>query len=250
MAEIIPSGQAIRKAATASMATDDSDRDRTPADPEVDWFFANASPNPARVGCLSEDELGLLARRSRPISDAGYEHLAHCSPCYQQFRRLQAQSSLSGSSLKATRRVVAIAAAVAMMAGAGGLYLWSTHTDGGAGAVVSSGRTNAVAVLDLRGFLVTRGTVPDGREPFKLSRHDAELKILLPVGFEPGDYELRLIDAGLAVAVLDDKAAAVFQDQTVAIRTSVSLGRMQPGRYRLALRRSGEDWHFFPTILE
>jgi hypothetical protein len=250
MAKIIPSREATRKRATVSMARDDNDRDRAHADPEIDWFFENASPNPDRVGCPPEEELGRLARKERPISDPGYEHLGHCSPCYKQFRRMQAQAQRPAVAPRAPRRVLAIATAIVLMAGASGIYLWTTFGARESGPAISGGRTGQVAVLDLRGFLVTRGAAPPGREPLKLSRNDAILRILLPVGFEPGSYEVRLIDGSLVVTVLDSKATAALEDQNVSIRTETSLKNMQPGRYQLALRRSGEDWHFFPTILK
>jgi hypothetical protein len=247
MARIIPSREAIRRKATSSMPTDDRDRDRAHADPEIDWFFENASPNPDRVGCLSEEELGQLARKERRIGDPGYEHLAHCSPCYRQFRRLQAQATAPAAASNVSRRMLAIAAAIVLVAGGTGLYLWSTHK---AARPEPQGRTAEVAVLDLRGFLVTRGPAPSGREPLKLSRNDASLTILLPVGFETGTYEVRLVDRSLVVRVLDSAARAVFENKSLLIRTRVSLRNLQPGKYQLALRRSSEDWHFFPTILE
>jgi hypothetical protein len=56
---------------------------------EMDILLGLAHPNPARVGCPSEDLLGVLARRERPIGDPAYEHLGKCSQCYRELRALQ-----------------------------------------------------------------------------------------------------------------------------------------------------------------
>lgn len=57
----------------------------------IDEVFGSANPNPDRIGCLSTEELEALAERRLPIGASGYEHLTRCSPCYQEFRRLQAR---------------------------------------------------------------------------------------------------------------------------------------------------------------
>src|SRR4051812_37816752 len=87
VAGIIPGRAPSKARENLSMGKEDSERDKAHVDREVDWFFENVSPNPDRVGCISDEALRELARRVRPISDPGYEHLSHCSPCYQQFRR-------------------------------------------------------------------------------------------------------------------------------------------------------------------
>ncbi len=58
---------------------------------ELDQAFCSAFPNPKRIDCLEEPErtqflrtLG-YRRRDIPISDPRLDHLASCSPCFQQF---------------------------------------------------------------------------------------------------------------------------------------------------------------------
>jgi hypothetical protein len=58
---------------------------------DLDEVLGRANPNPARMGCPPGDVLATLARRGRPIDDPAYTHLSQCSPCYQEFRALQAQ---------------------------------------------------------------------------------------------------------------------------------------------------------------
>ena len=225
------------------MESGDSDRDQAHVDREVDWFFKNASPNQERVGCLPKQTLKELAARKRPISDPGYEHLAHCSPCYQQFRQLQSARP-PAERRRTSNRIFAIAAGIALIIAVASTFWWSR----GPGARPAIQGT-AVAVLDLRNFLVTRGSETATHAPIRLSRAEIRANILLPVGFEPGRYDLRLVNSSL-VTVISAQAEAAFEKQVVTIHTSMRLNDLHAGQYQLALRRVGEDWHFFPTALE
>ena len=59
------------------------------AEDELDYLFANASPNPNREGCPSRDELIRVSRLEKPIGDAAYTHIVRCSPCFREMRALQ-----------------------------------------------------------------------------------------------------------------------------------------------------------------
>ena len=56
---------------------------------EADIFFGSARPRLSREDCPSDELLGALARRERPIGDPAYEHLTTCPKCYREFRALQ-----------------------------------------------------------------------------------------------------------------------------------------------------------------
>jgi hypothetical protein len=226
-----------------SMDKEDREHDQVHVDREVDWLFKNASPNPDRVGCLSEQTLRELAHRSRPISDPGYEHLSHCSPCYQQFRRYQNERPAIIKP-RPFNKFLAIAAGIVVVIAAVSTFWWI-----GRGGSTTQRTGTEVAVVDLRSFLVTRGAKAPARAPIRLSRADVRADILLPVGFETGRYDLRLVNGSL-VTVFSTHAEAALYDHAVRIRTPIALNNLQAGQYQLALRRVGENWHFFPTILE
>ncbi len=57
----------------------------------IDQVFEGANPNPARLGCPGRNVLAQLAARALPIGHTGYCHLAQCSPCYREFRTIQAR---------------------------------------------------------------------------------------------------------------------------------------------------------------
>ena len=59
---------------------------------ELDYLFANASPNPNREGCPSRETLIALSRRERPIGHPDYLHLVRCSPCFREFRAIHKQT--------------------------------------------------------------------------------------------------------------------------------------------------------------
>ena len=42
-------------------------------------------PNAERRGCPGETVLRSVSRRHLPIRDAYWEHVTHCSPCFQEF---------------------------------------------------------------------------------------------------------------------------------------------------------------------
>lgn len=243
MASIVPDPGRGKARANSSMGREDSDRDQAQVDKDVDWFFKNASPNPDRVDCLSEQMLRELAQRSRPISDTGYEHLSRCSPCYQEFRRFQSEGVYRPKQ-QSRGKFLAVAAGMLLIIGAVSTLWWFGGHRGQPRSTASE-----VAVLDLRGFLVTRGAQAPTRSPIKLSRADLRANILLPIGYEPGQYDLRLVNSSLAT-VFSTKASAGLQNQVVTIRTPMTLLNLHAGQYQLALRREGEDWHFFPTTLE
>jgi hypothetical protein len=243
MAEIVP-GRALSEARKhLSMGKEDNERDDAHVDREVDWFFKNASPNPDRAGCLSDQTLRELAQKLRPISDPGYEHLSHCSPCYQQFRRYQTDGS-NRLKPRSWGKLLAVAAGVFLIIAAVTTFWWF-----GRGGTRTRRAGTEVAVVDLRSFLVARGEQSPAGAPIKLSRADLRTNILLPIGFEIGRYDLRLVNGSL-VTVLSIQADAVLENQVVTIHTPMTLSDLHAGQYQLALRRDGEVWHFFPATLE
>jgi hypothetical protein len=68
-----------------------ADNDDIQSQRDIDEVFSRANPNPDRIGCPPRETLAALARRQQPIGDPGYEHLAKCSPCFREFKALQAE---------------------------------------------------------------------------------------------------------------------------------------------------------------
>src|SRR4051794_13424816 len=90
-----------------------SDGETRAAD-DIDEVLSRANPNPERIGCPPRDTLVGLARRKQPIGDPAYEHLIKCSPCYREFRALQATAAGSPSGPRGWRIALSAAAALAV----------------------------------------------------------------------------------------------------------------------------------------
>src|SRR5689334_15978712 len=88
---------------------------------EIDEVFSNANPNPERIGCPPHSELERLARKRGAIDDPVYEHLGSCSPCYREWRMMQAAVARS------TRWWLAATALLAALALVGVLW-WLRKT--------------------------------------------------------------------------------------------------------------------------
>jgi hypothetical protein len=202
---------------------------------EIDEIFGRANPNPTRQGCPSRDELIALARKQRQMSDPGYVHLTRCSPCYVEVRALQEEARVQRrrSSLRMA------AAAVLVIAVALGAWLLTNRP----GPV-----TDVRAQLDLRPYEQTRSDTPDGRQPLSLPRGRLTLSMILPVGFEPGSYEVQLLDAGL-ISRASSTGTATMENFETTLRTTLDVAGIPSGTYQLAIRQSGQEWQLFPANL-
>lgn len=220
---------------------------------DIDEVFSRANPNPGRAGCPSRDELIALAARRLPIGSAGYEHLGKCSPCYREFRALQGQLKQAPPLLAAPSRRWALAAAAAVLVAAMAGAWWLTRSERGPDeATVASLPTTAPAraEVDLRPFTVTRSDRPS--EPatnLQLPVSVVDVTILFPVGAEPGDYDVQLLDAGGRVRS-DVTGNATIENFVTTLRVRMDLRQVTKGQYQLAVRRQGDSWRMFPVALQ
>jgi len=167
---------------------------------DIDEVLSRANPNPERIGCLPREALIGLARRAQPLGDPAYEHLVKCSPCYRQFRTLQEeQAQRRAAPLASSRgRWTAAAAAAVLVAGLVGLWFsWGPPSSQGGAAPVSQSQVAEMRTeLDLRKYAVSRSeqAAPDV-VPVSLPVGVVDLTLLLPVGSEPGAYDIQILDS-------------------------------------------------------
>lgn len=217
-------------------------------DDEMDLLLGRGFPNPTREGCPTVDVVKALARKGRPITDPGYEHLAQCSPCYREFRGFQQADRRAHAATRARRRWV-LATAAAVTIAVAGLWLVLRRDDP---RDVSS--STAVALvqatrLDLRPFAVTRGGEPRPTpEPLVLPRGHVRATILLPVGAEPGLYELRVLDEELSVRATATGEATI-RDYVPTIVADLDVSALPPSAYQLGVRRADGEWQVFPAVV-
>lgn len=203
------------------------------AQDELDYLFANASPNPNREGCPSRDELVRISRLETPMGDAVYTHIVRCSPCFREMRALQ-----QASAQRRRTRIwtVAAAAVVALIVGA----LWW---------ITGSPRDPAVVAvtIDLRSFAVMRGdTLLPPPEPVAIPRARLDVTIFLPLGTEPGTYEVQLRDRSSSRQVMA-VGEADFVELVTTLRARLNASALPAGFYYLEFRRTGGIWRSAPA---
>ena len=227
-----------------------SDPPRKPATgiPEADELFRNANPNPERVGCPPREVLEELARHERTIDDPWFDHLAQCSPCYAEFQalRVEAEKRTFG------RRMWIAAAAVALIAFCGWwLFRWTRAVEPERQEARDDVPPQAVvATLDLRGYSPLRGEGPvPGQKALRIPRETSRLRVLLPVGAEPGRYDVEL-RAGDGRPLVNVPGDASIVDFVTTLEADVDLAAVAAGSYRLALRHKQESWREYGVIVE
>ena len=216
---------------------------------DIDEVLSRANPNPDRIGCPPRETLVGLARRAQPIGDPAYEHLVKCSPCYREFRALQSTLSADESTGTVSRRRGWAWAAIAalLVLGLGGTWRALYAPGASPPTMVSPQAAQLRAELDLRRFSTTRGERgPEAAAPVSLPRGVVEVTLLLPVGSEPGAYEIQLLDSELKSRA-SAQATGVIRDFVTTVRSTIDLRTVQSGSYQLAVRRSGDDWRLFPA---
>ncbi len=177
------------------------------AENEVDLLLGGANPNPTREACPPRGALVSLARRQVPVGDPVGEHVSKCSPCYREMRAIQQAEGIRPADERRPPRTWWPAAAAVLLLAAG-LAAWLVYGGGQTAPTRQPARIVAnaepVAVtLDLRKHSVTRSDAPaEDLPPLVLPRAKVTLTLLLPVGSEAGNYEVRVLgsDGGEAAS--------------------------------------------------
>jgi hypothetical protein len=213
---------------------------------EIDEVLRGANPNPARIGCPPRDVLVALSRRAKPIGDPAYHHLLECSPCYAEVRDMQRADVLAEYSRARSRWWMAVLAAAAVVA-AIGIWFVSPHQEDV--PTSKGGPVTTQVTLDLRPHSAARGdSAAEAPPPLLLPRGLVELTLLLPVGSEPGPYDVQLLDAE-QVSLASAHGKALIRDFVTTVHASLDLGRVPTGDYGLAVRRVAEEWRVYPAVV-
>lgn len=213
---------------------------------ELDDVLRGAHPNPTREGCPPREMLVALSRRERPIDDPAWEHLLECSPCYAEVRDMQ-RAHVIASRVAARRRWWMAAAAAAVLVVAAGV--WWIVAGRGIPPTVPASAAPLQVTLDLRPYAATRSTdTPDAPPPLELPRGIMELTLLLPVGSEPGSYDVQVLDSERR-SVASAQGEATIREFVTTLLVKVDLADVAPADCELAVRRDGDGWHMFPAAV-
>lgn len=206
------------------------------AQDELDYLFANASPNPSREGCPPRDELERVSRLETPMGDAAYTHIVRCSPCFREMRALQ-QASATGRTARMWS--VAAAAVVALIVGAS---WWMAGPPKDAARVATT--------IDLGPFTVMRGdTQSSPPAPIVIPRAQLDATIVLPLGGEPGTYQVQLLDDAQSVQAEAIGEASLI-DSVTSLHATLDTAALPAGFYYLEVRRTGGGWRRIPVRVQ
>jgi hypothetical protein len=137
------------------------------------------------------------------------------------------------------RRVASITTSIlAVFAVAVGLF-WSRQ------GYPHGSRAPTEIAVDLRPFEPKRGAMNTPGGTPVVPRRNLKVSFALPVGMDPGQYEIRLMDEQLHV-VRQTSGEAVLQNYEVHLLTQMDLSSLKPGEYRLWIRRGAQSWRNYP----
>jgi hypothetical protein len=211
------------------------------AENEVDLLLGGANPNPTREGCPPREKLIALARRQVPVGDPVGEHVSKCSPCYREMRAIQQAEGIRPA------RTWWPAAAAAVLVVAAGLawFVYGGRQPRPTPApeqVVAQAEPMAVT-LDLRKYGVTRSDAPgNDLPPLVLPRARVTLTLLLPVGSEPGEYDVRIAAGREGRTGATAHGTSEIKEFVTRLAVTIDLTGLEPGNYQLAARQSGGEW--------
>jgi hypothetical protein len=205
---------------------------------ELQEAIRQAYPNPERSGCPAPDVLERMARRTAALKQADRDHIFHCSPCFDAYQGIRNQILRNRSILIASMTCVAI-----LLIGVA-TYFGSK--------LLQRPPQQFVSVFNLQARPVFRG--PDQAavqpSPFVLPRGIVSVTITLPLGSEPGAYQVGLFDDGRAEPLLSSGGTAtVHPDGSTVVAVIINSARLKTGQYALGVRKYDSGWSYSPLII-
>lgn len=214
--------------------------------------FSNSFPNPERKGCPGAGVLRAIAtgKELGPDEDDWVSHCSRCSPCYRElgeyrraFIRHRRLRRLSVAAIVIA--AICIGTWLAMNRRAG------TNTGINIAENVQTQGAIQKAVLDLRAWSAVRSdeaTPSPSGKLLELHRGLLALTIYLPMGSQPGNYEIEILRSQGKPLLRLEGTARIVGGNTV-LSTRVDLSKLQPSQYSLGIRQPPWEWRYFPFTL-
>lgn len=180
--------------------------------------------------CPSTKELRHFVTGKSRQRDVVLAHLGSCTHCSQLL------SSLRIRALRTRRITLTLAATGAALLIAAGFLL-----------IRPSEVPKGIATIDLRFAAATRGV--ENSKSVTARRTNGKLRILLPIGSE-GTYECLIQADTEGRPLASGVGQSVIETPNVVLELPMNLAHLPSGRYRLALRRSGSEWVYYPLALK
>lgn len=210
-----------------------------------------AFPNPERKGCPGPEIMHAIiaGKIARADEDKWVDHFVMCSPCSKEFYEIRCDRIR-----KKRFRSGAIASCVTLVL-ALGVWGWTHYHQGsnGRNTVAQVGAMPALRqqVLNLRNWSGERtdgGAEGVPKPPLELHRWRTSLVIYLPLGSEPGKYEVQLLEGGKAL--LQVSGIARIANGNTVLRVPADLSKLSSGRYSLGIRQPPWEWRYLPLAVE
>lgn len=164
--------------------------------------------------------------------------MSRCSPCFNDFGRFQEEAKRGQR-----RHGLAVAATILLVVGLAILAWTQRGRFGRQGAA-------EVAALDLTHRGILRGEEAGApKPPLQLTRNRLELTVYLPVGSQPGTYELQILKQA-GTTVWSGTSQAKIENNSATLHLTVDLTGAKRGQYFLAVRPRGWDWAFYPLVID
>ena len=140
---------------------------------------------------------------------------------------------------KPYRKLIPVAAAVAVIVIAAGVWIHVQNV------------RRATVPLDFTVDLTQRGPVRSAEQPkqppVELRRRILNLKILMPIGWEGGGYEVAIGRDGNVL--VQAKVPGTFKNGITTVNVRMDCRRLSKGSYLLLIRFDHWDWAEFPAVI-
>jgi hypothetical protein len=201
--------------------------------------FSTAFPNPNREGCPGQEIIRAIALRKVDLAQHRdfMVHMSRCSPCFNDYAAFREEAS------KQKRRRLLTAVAAVFVVGLV-VWLWSQ---------LSRPRRPLqfeAAAIDLGKWPVMRG--PEGNPPrpaLELAKRPLDLTIYLPVGSEPGTYEVQVFKEP-GRPIWSGEGEAHLENHRTTLHMRVDLSDWKRGQYILAFGPKGAEWTYGPLVVK
>ena len=208
-------------------------------------------PNPSRQGCPSPASLRAMAYRDRRLTlkDLPALHVVTCSPCFQQYSQLRRKARVVRG-IRLTTAALAVAAMIVLAI----RFTWSHTRSVEQRAITPRHAAPPAAPLpyrvDLASFSPTRGDAQnDSEKRVHLPQKLLKVELVLPIGMEPGQYEIRLQDSNGTI-VIDKRAPGRLNGGVTSVELDIDLADAPRGNSTLMILPPGLDWRRFPAVIE
>jgi hypothetical protein len=154
------------------------------------------------------------------------------------FEKLQARArDTQEATSQRYRRLAPVAAVAAVVAIVAGVWLHQ-----------QSGHKSRDVTIDLSHWERARGAEQQPNEqPVQLERARLNLTIRLPIGEEPGDYQIALRHG--ESMVVQGSSTGKLENQITTLHLQFDCSSLRSGAYVLAIRQNERAWEEYPALV-